>query len=67
MRDSGGTAGAGVNVSTTQTFTITINPVNDVPTFVAGSNQHVSLTTDPQIIVVSGYKSALLIRDILQN
>jgi VCBS repeat-containing protein len=33
VKDNGGTANSGVDTSTTQTFTITINPVNDAPTF----------------------------------
>jgi hypothetical protein len=32
IRDSGGTANGGVDTSATQTFTITVNPVNDLPT-----------------------------------
>jgi len=32
IKDSGGTANGGVDTSTTQTFTITVNPVNDLPT-----------------------------------
>ncbi|MRR56674.1 MAG: DUF4347 domain-containing protein [Deltaproteobacteria bacterium] len=34
IHDSGGTANGGVDTSATQTFTITINPVNDAPTVV---------------------------------
>ncbi|PPK76973.1 uncharacterized protein DUF4347 [Methylobacter tundripaludum] len=32
IKDSGGTANGGVDTSTTQTFTIIVNPVNDLPT-----------------------------------
>jgi len=32
IKDSGGTANGGVDTSITQTFTITVNPVNDLPT-----------------------------------
>jgi autotransporter-associated beta strand protein len=32
IKDSGGTANGGIDTSATQTFTITINPVNDEPT-----------------------------------
>jgi hypothetical protein len=32
LRDSGGTANGGVDTSASQTFTITVNPVNDAPT-----------------------------------
>jgi subtilisin-like proprotein convertase family protein len=35
VQDSGGTANGGVNTSATQTFTITVNPVNDAPTAIS--------------------------------
>ncbi|MEG4106990.1 DUF4347 domain-containing protein, partial [Microcoleus sp. S13_C5] len=35
VQDSGGTANGGVDTSTTQTFTITVNSVNDQPSFTA--------------------------------
>lgn len=38
VSDNGGTANGGVDTSGTQTFTITLNPVNDVPSFVKGSD-----------------------------
>ena len=37
--DNGGVANGGVDTSASQTFTITVNPVNDVPKFTAGGNQ----------------------------
>jgi hypothetical protein len=37
--DTGGTANGGADTSAPQTFTITIDPVNDAPSFTAGSNQ----------------------------
>jgi hypothetical protein len=37
-KDNGGTADGGVDTSSPQTFTITVNAVNDAPTFTAGSN-----------------------------
>jgi large repetitive protein len=37
--DDGGTAGGGVDTSPPQTFTITVDPVNDAPSFAAGPNQ----------------------------
>jgi murein DD-endopeptidase MepM/ murein hydrolase activator NlpD len=40
-RDDGGTANGGIDVSPTQTFTITVTPVNDAPTFTAGNNVRV--------------------------
>jgi uncharacterized repeat protein (TIGR01451 family) len=42
IHDDGGTANGGVNTSAEQTFTITITPVNDAPTFTAGTIPTVS-------------------------
>ncbi len=42
MKDNGGTANGGVDTSTEQSFTISVTPVNDVPTFTAGANQTVN-------------------------
>ena len=39
--DNGGTANGGTNTSAPVTFTITVDPVNDAPSFSAGSNQSV--------------------------
>src|SRR5262249_41910462 len=39
IHDNGGTANGGVDTSATQTFTITITAVNDVPSFTVGANQ----------------------------
>ena len=41
IHDNGGTAGGGVDTSATQIFTITITPVNDVPSFTKGQDQTV--------------------------
>ncbi|HEU4323344.1 MAG TPA: Ig-like domain-containing protein [Roseiflexaceae bacterium] len=38
LRDNGGTANGGVDVSPTVDFTITISPVNDPPSFTPGGN-----------------------------
>ena len=38
VQDDGGTANGGVDLSSTQTFTISITPVNDPPTFTPGSS-----------------------------
>jgi hypothetical protein len=40
-KDNGGTANGGVDTSPTQTFTITVQAVNDAPSFTAGANQTV--------------------------
>jgi hypothetical protein len=39
IHDDGGTANGGVDTSATQTFTITISPVNDAPSFTKGADQ----------------------------
>src|SRR5439155_1211448 len=36
LKDNGGTANGGVDTSAPQTFTITVNAVNDAPTFTKG-------------------------------
>ncbi len=41
-RDNGGTANGGIDTSAPQTFTITILPINDPPTFVKGPDLSVS-------------------------
>ena len=49
-QDNGGTANGGVNVSPlpAQTFTITITPVNDTPSFTAGANVDVTEDSGPR-------------------
>ena len=42
IHDNGGTANGGVDTSATQTFTITVTAVNDVPSFVRGADQTVA-------------------------
>lgn len=41
LKDDGGTANGGIDQSGTETFTITVNPVNDEPTFTKGSDQSI--------------------------
>ncbi len=41
LRDNGGTANGGSDTSGSQTFTITVNGVNDAPSFTKGANQTV--------------------------
>jgi CSLREA domain-containing protein len=50
LKDSGGTANGGVDTSAPQTFTITVNPVNDAPSFTKGANQTVNNNAGAQII-----------------
>src|SRR5205807_6179021 len=42
LKDNGGTANGGVDTSTAQTFTITVNAVNDAPSFTKGADQTVN-------------------------
>lgn len=42
VKDSGGTTNGGVDTSPNQTFVITVNPVNDAPTFVKGPDKTVN-------------------------
>jgi VCBS repeat-containing protein len=39
LHDNGGTANGGVDASAAQTFTITVTPVNQAPSFTKGANQ----------------------------
>src|SRR5205823_3991596 len=39
VHDDGGVANGGVDTSAPQTFTITVNPVNDAPSFTKGADQ----------------------------
>jgi hypothetical protein len=49
--DSGGTADGGVNTSSFQVFTITVNPVNDAPTFTLLGDRVAIEDAAPQSIV----------------
>jgi hypothetical protein len=40
-QDDGGTAGGGADMSSPSTFTLTVNSVNDAPSFTGGPNQSV--------------------------
>ena len=49
LKDNGGTANSGKDASSVETFTITINPVNDVPAAadsVVGTNEDTGVTID---------------------
>ncbi len=50
LQDNGGTANGGVDTSATQTFTITVNAVNDAPAFTVGSNQVVDEDAGAQTV-----------------
>lgn len=51
LRDDGGTANGGVDISTLQTFTITADPINDSPSFLKGADQEVNEDAAPQSVV----------------
>ncbi|MBI5498098.1 MAG: tandem-95 repeat protein [Deltaproteobacteria bacterium] len=55
--DTGGTANGGQNQSPIQTFTITVNQVNDVPSFTRGADQVVN--EDAGALTVVGWATAL--------
>lgn len=38
VQDDGGTANNGIDISLPQTFTITVNPINDIPVFTVNNN-----------------------------
>jgi len=50
LHDNGGTANGGVDTSPAQTFTITITPVNDAPTFNLLANNTAAEDAGPQVI-----------------
>ena len=55
--DTGGTTNGGVDTSAPSTFTITIDPVNDAPSFTAGPNQ--GALEDAGLLSVSGWATAI--------
>ena len=57
LKDDGGTANGGVD-TTTKTFTITVNPVNDAPTFTLGANQTVNEDSGAQTATIATAISA---------
>ena len=50
-QDNGGTANGGVDVSASQTFTISVSGVNDPPSFTPGANQTSNEDAGPQTVV----------------
>src|SRR5262249_15534769 len=53
VRDDGGTNSGGVDTSATMTMSITVNPVNDAPSFTAGADQAVNEDAGP--VSVTGW------------
>jgi hypothetical protein len=60
VQDSGGTTNGGVDTSTTQTFTITVNSVNDKPSFSNAGNQILTAWTNT-IQTVSNWANTVII------
>ena len=50
LRDDGGTANGGINVSASETFTITVVPVNDRPAVTGAPNHFVNEDSGPQTV-----------------
>ncbi|MEQ9065543.1 MAG: Ig-like domain-containing protein, partial [Gimesia chilikensis] len=57
ISDDGGTANSGVDTSADQTFTITINAVNDEPSFTKGSDE--SILEDAGAQTVRGWATSI--------
>ncbi|WP_298541766.1 Ig-like domain-containing protein [uncultured Aquimarina sp.] len=57
ISDDGGTANSGDDTSDDQTFTITVNAVNDEPSFTAGANEAVNEDAGAQ--TVNGWATAI--------
>jgi VCBS repeat-containing protein len=57
IHDNGGTANGGVDTSAIQTFTISVNNVNDVPSFTKGADQ--TVLEDAAAQSVNGWATAI--------
>ena len=57
LKDDGGVANGGADTSGPQTFTITVNAVNDAPSFVKGADQTVN--EDAVAQTVSGWATSI--------
>ncbi|MDD5215873.1 MAG: tandem-95 repeat protein, partial [Methylococcales bacterium] len=57
IKDTGGTTNGGVDTSAAQTFTITVNAVNDVPVFTKGADQ--SVAEDAGTQTVTGFATSI--------
>ena len=55
--DDGGTANGGTSTGASRTFTITVVPVNDAPSFNAGPDQ--TATKNAGVVTVSGWATAI--------
>jgi hypothetical protein len=50
LSDNGGTANGGADTSAPETFTITVSPINDAPSFTKGPDQSVNEDAGPQTV-----------------
>ncbi|MEX0272106.1 cadherin-like domain-containing protein [Leptolyngbyaceae cyanobacterium UHCC 1019] len=57
LRDNGGTLNGGINTSDPVVLTITIDQVNDAPSFTKGANQ--TINEDAAAVTVNGWASAI--------
>ena len=57
VHDTGGTANGGVDTSASQSFAISVTPVNDAPSFSKGADQTVAEDAGPQ--TVAGWATAI--------
>ncbi len=57
VRDDGGTAGGGIDLSATQSFTISVNAVNAAPSFVVGGDVANNEDAGPQVL--AGWATAI--------
>ena len=57
VRDDGGTANGGIDLGTTQTFTLTVNAVNGAPSFTGGGNA--TALEDAGAQTVAGWATAI--------
>jgi hypothetical protein len=51
LKDDGGVSNGGMDTSSPQSFTITVRPVNDPPSFLKGADVTVNGNSGPQVIV----------------
>ena len=58
LQDNGGTAGGGDDTSAPQTFTITVTPVNDAPSFVKGADP-IAVVEDSGLTTLIGWATAI--------
>ena len=59
LMDGAGTADGGTNLSATVTFTITVNPVNDAPSFTLPAPSVTGVAEDAALQTIGGFASAI--------